>query len=104
MLAGAQHPLIIVGDGIAFSRAQDELQRVAEALGADVWGADASEVNLSFSHPLWKGMLGHMFGPSSSKVTTKADAVLIAGTYVFPEVFPNFEDVFARMPRLSTLT
>ena len=95
MLAGAQRPLIIVGDGIAFSRAQDELQRVAELLGAEVWGADASEVNLSFSHPLWKGMLGHMFGPSSSKVTTKADVVLIAGTYVFPEVFPNFEDVFA---------
>ena len=95
LLAGAQHPLIIVGDGIAFSRAQNELQQVAETLGAEVWGADASEVNLSFTHPLWKGMLGHMFGPSSTKVTTKADAVLIAGTYVFPEVFPNFEDVFA---------
>ncbi len=94
MLAGAEHPMIIVGDGIAFSRAQDELARVAEALGAEVWGADASEVNLSFTHPLWKGMLGHMFGASSSKVTTKADAVLIVGTYVFPEVFPYFEDVF----------
>lgn len=94
LLVGAQHPMIIIGDGIAFSRAQDELTRVAEMLGAEVWGADASEVNMSFTHPLWKGMLGHMFGVSSSKVTTKADAVLIAGTYVFPEVFPNFEDVF----------
>ncbi len=95
LLAGAQKPLIIIGDGIAFSNAHDELTRVAETLGADVWGADASEANLSFAHPLWKGMLGHMFGGSSTKVTTKADAVLIAGTYVFPEVFPNFEDVFA---------
>jgi len=95
MLVGAQNPMIIIGDGIAFSRAQDELTRVAEMLGAEVWGADASEVNMSFSHPLWKGMLGHMFGGSSSKVTTKADAVLIVGTYVFPEVFPNFEDVFS---------
>ena len=95
LLAGAQHPIIIVGDGIAYSNAHDELARVAETLGAEVWGADASEPNLPFTHPLWKGMLGHMFGPSSAKVTTKADAVLIAGTYVFPEVFPNFEDVFA---------
>ncbi|MFN8452151.1 MAG: thiamine pyrophosphate-binding protein [Anaerolineae bacterium] len=94
MLVGAQHPMIIIGDGIAFSRAQDELARVAEMLGAEVWGADASETNLSFTHPLWKGMLGHMFGASSSKWSTKADAVLIAGTYVFPEVFPYFEDVF----------
>ena len=30
VLAGAQHPMIIVGDGIAYSRAQDELARVAE--------------------------------------------------------------------------
>ncbi len=95
VLAGAQNPMIIVGDGIAYSRAQSELARVAEALGADVWGADASEVNLPFNHPLWKGMLGHMFGASSRKVTTKADAVLIVGTYVFPEVYPLFDDVFA---------
>ncbi len=95
VLAGAQNPMIIVGDGIAYSRAQAELARVAEALGAQVWGADASEVNLPFNHPLWKGMLGHMFGASSAKVTTKADAVLIVGTYVFPEVYPLFDEVFA---------
>jgi benzoylformate decarboxylase len=95
LLADAQHPLIIMGDGVAFSGAQAELARVAELLGAEVWGANSSEVNLPYTHPLFKGMLGHMFGASSSKVTTKADAVLIVGTYVFPEVFPNLEHVFA---------
>lgn len=91
LLIGAQHPVIIMGDGIAFSRAQEELQRVAELLGAEVWGADSSEVNMSYTHPLFKGMTGHMFGASSAKVTTKADAVLVVGTYVFPEVFPYLE-------------
>jgi benzoylformate decarboxylase len=94
-LAQAQHPLIIMGDGIATAGAQDELARVAELLGAEVWGADSSEVNLSYSHPLFKGMLGHMFGSASSKVTLLADAILIVGTYVFPEVYPNLEGVFA---------
>src|SRR5579871_3537217 len=75
-LAAAQHPLIIVGDGIAFSHAQPELARIAETLGADVWGGDASEVLLSYKHPMHKGELGHMFGPSSAKVTMQADAVL----------------------------
>jgi len=95
LLKSAKHPLIIVGDGIAYSRAQDELARVAEALGADVWGGDASEVLISFKHPLYKGGLGHMFGPDSAKITTKADAVLVSGTYLFNEVFPNFEGIFA---------
>jgi benzoylformate decarboxylase len=93
-LKGAQHPLIIVGDGIAFSGAQDELTRLAETLGADVWGGDASEVLISTKHPLYKGGLGHMFGPASAKITQKADAVLVAGTYLFNEVFPNFDGIF----------
>lgn len=102
MLAGAQNPIIIMGDGVAFSRAQDELQRVAELLGAGVWGADSSEVNLSYTHPLFKGMTGHMFGASSAKISLKADAVLIVGTYVFPEVFPFLDpaQVFAPNARI----
>ena len=95
LLADAERPLIVMGDGVAWSGAQPELERVAERLGAEVWGADSSEVNLRFDHPLFKGMLGHMFGSASAAVTTKADAVLIVGTYVFPEVFPLFEGVFA---------
>lgn len=94
-LKGAQHPLMIIGDGIAFSGAQAEVTRVAEALGADVWGGDASEVLIDTRHPLYKGGLGHMFGPASAKITMKADAVLVAGTYLFNEVFPNFDGIFA---------
>jgi benzoylformate decarboxylase len=100
LLVGAQNPIIIMGDGIAYSGAQAELQQVAELLGAGVYGADSSEVNLSFLHPLFKGMLGHMFGASSSKVTTQADAVLIVGTYVFPEVYPNLYAVFSPNARV----
>jgi benzoylformate decarboxylase len=95
MLAGASNPIIIMGDGIAFSGAQAELARVAETLGAPVWGANSSEVNIPATHPLYAGQLGHMFGGSSSKVTRQADAILVCGTYVFPEVFPNLADVFA---------
>jgi benzoylformate decarboxylase len=94
LLKNAQRPIIIMGDGIAYARAQEELRHVAEVWGAEVYGADSSEVNIPFDHPLYKGNLGHMFGASSAKVTTKADAVLIVGTYVFPEVFPYLENVF----------
>ena len=85
----------IIGDGIAFSGAQAELTRVAELLGAEVWGANFSEVNIAADHPLFRGQLGHMFGEHSRAITSQADAVLIVGTYVFPEVFPALEGVFA---------
>ncbi len=95
MLAFAQSPMIIMGDGISASGGQRELTRVAELVGAEVWGADSSEVNMSATHPLFKGLLGHMFGTHSQAITSKADVVLICGTYVFPEVFPALSEVFA---------
>jgi thiamine pyrophosphate-dependent acetolactate synthase large subunit-like protein len=95
MLMGARKPMIILGDGVATSEAQSELAQVAELLGAEVWGADSSEVNLSEKHFLYKGALGHMFGDHSRPITSQADAVLICGTYVFPEVFPALSGVFA---------
>ncbi|MBV9691941.1 MAG: thiamine pyrophosphate-binding protein [Ktedonobacteraceae bacterium] len=95
LLAAAQQPLFIIGDGVAASAAQTELTRVAELTGAQVWGADSSEVNMSASHPLFKDQLGHMFGEHSRAITSQADVVLICGTYVFPEVFPALSGVFA---------
>jgi len=95
MLAGASHPMIFVGDGIAYSDAQEELARVAEMLGAEVWEADAGEVNMSYSHPLYQGMTGHMFGYSSLPTTRKGDVNLVCGTYMLPEVFPELGNIFA---------
>jgi thiamine pyrophosphate-dependent acetolactate synthase large subunit-like protein len=95
MLASARKPMIIMGDGVAASGAQAELTRVAELTGAEVWGADSSEVNMSATHPLFKDLLGHMFGEHSRAIISQADVVLICGTYVFPEVFPALSEVFA---------
>ena len=94
MLAVASNPLVIVGDGVAYSDAQSELTSVAEMIGAQVYGADSSEPNISADHPLYGGLLGHMFGENSRKITSQADVVLIVGTYVFPEVFPLLSGVF----------
>ncbi|EOD68147.1 thiamine pyrophosphate-binding protein [Amycolatopsis vancoresmycina] len=95
LLASAQQPIVLLGDGVSVSGAQAELTRVAELLNAPVWGVNDSEVNMDTTHPLYRGQLGHMFGTHSAGVVAGADAVLIAGTYVFPEVFPELRSPFA---------
>jgi thiamine pyrophosphate-dependent acetolactate synthase large subunit-like protein len=65
-LLGAERPVFFIGDGIAYSDAQQELTRLAELVGAEVWEADAGEVNMDYSHPLYHGMTGHMFGANSA--------------------------------------
>jgi thiamine pyrophosphate-dependent acetolactate synthase large subunit-like protein len=94
LLVDAQNPVIIMGDGIAHSQAQGELARLAEVLGAEVWGAMASELNISWTHPLYRGLTGHMFGQVSRQTVAQADAVVICGTYVFPDVFPVLDNPF----------
>ncbi|MER5729280.1 thiamine pyrophosphate-binding protein [Streptomyces sp. NPDC002138] len=94
LLAAAERPVVLIGDGVALSGAQAELAAVAELLGADVYEVDSSEVNIAASHPLRRGQSGHMFGPHSKELVAGADGVLIVGTYVFPEVFPELESPF----------
>ena len=94
-LANAQTPMIFMGDGVAYSGAQKELAKVAELLGAEVWGVDAGELNMSYAHPLYQGQTGHMFGSSSLPITSKGDVNLICGTYMVPEVFAHLGNIFA---------
>lgn len=89
LLRDAGSPVILAGDGVVTAGAQAQLTAVAELLGADVWLADHSEVTFDPGHPLFRGALGHMTGAGSSAAVADADAVLVVGTTVFPEVFPE---------------
>lgn len=91
LLAVAQRPVIIIGDGVIAAGAQAELTHVAEQLGAEVWGTESSEVHMDTM--LSKDLPGHMhkfniFSAHSQITISQADVVLICGTYVFPAVFP----------------
>lgn len=94
-LAAAARPTFYVGDGVAQAGAQAELARVAELVGADVWGVDSGELNMAHTHPLWRGQTGHMFGDHSLPITKSGDVNLIVGTYMLPEVFPHLGDIYA---------
>jgi benzoylformate decarboxylase len=94
VLRSGRQPIVLIGDGVAGSGAQAELTRVAELLGAPVWGACHAELNIDTTHPLYRGELGHMFGADSQRAVGSADVVLVVGTYLFPEVFPMLDSPF----------
>lgn len=94
LLANAERPLMLIGDGVAAAGAERETTEVAERLGAEVWLVDSSEPNMPTDHPLVRGQLGHMFGEVSRAAVREADAVLVVGTYLFPEVFPDLVSPF----------
>lgn len=95
MLLAAQKPMLFVGDGVAYSGAVEDMTRVAELLGAEVYGVEFGDLVMDNAHPLYQGTTGHMFGSYSKPITTKGDANLIVGTYMLPEVFPDVDEIYA---------
>jgi len=58
LLAAAERPVLIAGDGVAKSRAQGELAALAELLGAPVWLEGVpSTASFPASHPLYRGAM-----------------------------------------------
>ena len=82
LLAGAENPMIVVGDRVAQSNAVEQVVRVAEQTGARVVATSYSEVNFPTAHPQWGGML-NTNSPTTARQFQNADVVLAVGTDVF---------------------
>ncbi|MGE3539221.1 MAG: thiamine pyrophosphate-binding protein [Candidatus Tectimicrobiota bacterium] len=87
LLARAQRPVIVCGDGVATAQAQSELLQVAEHLGAQVWNTVLSgALSFPLTHPQYRGEL-----PGEARAIRhalgEADVVLAVGAELFDEVF-----------------
>ena len=82
LLAGADNPVIVVGDRVAQAGAVEQVVRVAEQTGARVVATSYSEVNFPTAHSQWGGML-NLNSPATARQFENADVVLAVGTDVF---------------------
>lgn len=83
ILCEARSPVLIYGAAIARGSGWDQAVAFAEALGAPVWGAPASErPPFSEDHPLYSGGLPFAMQPLSKKLEGH-DVALVVGAPVF---------------------
>jgi benzoylformate decarboxylase len=90
----AKNPLILVGDGVAWTGGVDKIVDFAESIGSKVYSADGGEINFPDDHLLNYGSTGHMFGDTSLPITHECDLCIALGAYLLPEVFPTLGDIF----------
>ena len=95
LIEQSSNPIILAGDGVAWSNANTSLLQLAELIGARVYMADGGDINMPEDHPLYFGSTGHMFGEASLPITTDSDCIIAIGCYLLPEVFPNLSDIFS---------
>ncbi len=91
----SRKPMLYLGDGVAYSGANEEVSALAHLIGAEIYNVDGGDLNISWKDPLYVGQTGHMFGYSSFPIFSKGDLNLIIGTYIAPEVFPELGNIFA---------
>ena len=94
VLAAAQSPLIICGDGVATSGAVPELVRLAEALGARVHASFSAELPFPEEHPLYAGLVNVISEPALRGQLSGADVILAVGTPLLTLLFPLNEPPF----------
>jgi benzoylformate decarboxylase len=100
-LMEAENPMILIGDQVQLSGAQEELRKLADQIGSPVYGADFTyQGSACHNDPLFMGTLEFAFAKYNHPVTTRADVILAVGTSLFPEMFPNNGPYFRQGARL----
>ena len=92
LLAAAQRPMILTGDGIALSNGQDHVMRLAELLGAPIYQGYTTEVSVAADHPLVLGSLPFSNAAAAevtSQILARHDVVLALGVPLFRFIFPR---------------
>ena len=85
LLAGAENPVIMAGNGVHLSNAHANLKELAELLGAPVATSYKGKSSIPETHPLSVGMAG-VFGQAVANETIgAADVVLVVGARLTPQ-------------------
>lgn len=84
LLATAEFPVIISGNGVAMADAIAECRALAERLGAPVVNSYQHNDSFPASHPQWCGPLGYQGSKAAMRLLSQADVVVALGTRLGP--------------------
>ena len=100
LLAAAQSPVIVVGDGVALSGALEEAVQLAELIGAQVYDSFSAELTFPTDHPLYQGLINILREAGLRMQLAAADVLLIIGAPAFRVVYPMPESLFAAQTKV----
>ena len=89
ILAEAERPVIIAGNGIRISRAYQELVALAEALGAPVATTPGGKGTFAETHDFALGVCGNFGTPIANAEIGNADVILVVGSKLSSSDFAN---------------
>ena len=89
VIARADSPVVLAGDGVARAGAIDELTALARLIGAPIHGAFMSETCIDPDEALNAGRLPSIDAAAAARVLDPYDCAIAVGTKVFANIFPT---------------
>ncbi|GHV31946.1 3D-(3,5/4)-trihydroxycyclohexane-1,2-dione hydrolase [Spirochaetia bacterium] len=80
VIAGAKHPLVIVGGGVKYSEAGEPLEKFCAEFGIPFGETQAGKSACKSSHPMCLGGIGVTGTLAANNIAEKADVVIAVGT------------------------
>jgi acetolactate synthase I/II/III large subunit len=79
-LRNAQRPIVLVGEGVRFANAGDEVSAMAKAAGIPIVVTMGGKPSILTAHPNYCGVVGRYSAVTANNLLAKADCVLALGT------------------------
>lgn len=80
LVSSKKHPLLIVGGGVLYANAMDELREFAERFQIPVAETQAGKSSLAWNHPLNVGAIGVTGSLAANRIAKQADLIIGVGT------------------------
>jgi acetolactate synthase I/II/III large subunit len=80
VLAAAQRPVVLAGNGVARSGAAAEVREFAEAAQLPVVTSLNGMATIPYDHPLYHGVAGHYGADGANRVLSEADVIVVLGS------------------------
>jgi acetolactate synthase-1/2/3 large subunit len=93
ILINAEKPLILVGAGVVWSSATEEVLTLSNLLGVPIVSTLLGKAAIPHDYPLYLGMLGYYGRAEANKAFIESDAVLVVGARLSDRTLPSPKDI-----------
>lgn len=93
MLLDAERPLILVGAGVFWSDATEEVIRLSELLVCPIISTLLGKSAIPHDYPLYLGVAGYYGRAEANNAFLEADVVLVVGARLSDRTLPSYSDI-----------
>ncbi|MEM1982801.1 MAG: acetolactate synthase large subunit [Sulfolobales archaeon] len=93
MLIEAERPLILVGAGVFWSDATEEVMRLSELLICPIVSTLLGKAAIPHDYPLYLGVVGYYGRAEANNALLEADVILVIGARLSDRTLPSYNDI-----------